>query len=202
MRIWFAVLVALGVLIPDRAAGSDLYIPVGKETVAPLGWVGFCIKSEGGECDTKPMAAVDVALTPKDWNTLVFVNRLVNSRITYLTDQEHWGAHVLDRWSYPDDGYGDCEDYVLLKRRMLISLGWPRQALLVTLVRDPNGIGHAVLTVKTNKGEFILDIQEEQILLWSQSKHLFVSRQSQTDPNKWVYLRGPSQVSAVQQKKR
>ena len=39
--------------------------------------------------------------------------------------------------------------------------GWPRAALLVTVVREKNGNGHAVLTVKTDKGEFILDNQEE-----------------------------------------
>jgi len=27
---------------------------------------------------------------------------------------------------------GDCEDYVLLKRKMLIDAGWPREALLIT----------------------------------------------------------------------
>jgi predicted transglutaminase-like cysteine proteinase len=41
-------------------------------------------------------------------------------------------------WSYPDDGYDDCEDYVLLKRRMLIQSGGPREALLVTVVRHNN----------------------------------------------------------------
>jgi predicted transglutaminase-like cysteine proteinase len=39
----------------------------------------------------------------------------------------------------------DCEDYVLLKRRMLMQAGWPREALLVTVVRDKKGDGHAVL---------------------------------------------------------
>ena len=39
--------------------------------------------------------------------------------------------------------------------------GWPRQALLITVVRDKKGDGHAVLTVKTDKGEFILDNQNE-----------------------------------------
>ena len=77
-----------------------------------------------------------------------------------MTDMEHWG--VSERWNYPDDGYGDCEDYVLLKRRMLMQAGWPRQALLVTVVRDKQGDGHAVLTVKTDKGEFILDNQTEE----------------------------------------
>ncbi len=70
---------------------------------------------------------------------------------------EHWG--VVERWSYPDDGKGDCEDYVLLKRRMLMQAGWPREALLITVVRDKKGEGHAVLTVKTDKGDFILDNQ-------------------------------------------
>ena len=106
-----------------------------------------------------------------------------------MTDLEHWG--VVERWSYPDDGYGDCEDYVLLKRRMLIQAGWPRQALLITVVRDKRGDGHAVLTVKTDKGEFILDNQHEEILLWSETSYRFVKRQSQTDPNVWVSLGDP-----------
>ena len=69
---------------------------------------------------------------------------------------------MVERWNYPDDGYGDCEDYVLLKRRMLMQAGWPREALLITVVRDKKGDGHAVLTVKTNRGEFVLDNQSSQ----------------------------------------
>jgi predicted transglutaminase-like cysteine proteinase len=71
---------------------------------------------------------------------------------------------------------------------MLIQAGWPRQALLITVVRDNRGDGHAVLTVKTDKGEFILDNQNEEILLWSETSYRFVKRQSQTDPNVWVAL--------------
>ena len=99
-------------------------------------------------------------LTPKAWTDLIQVNNWVNEKIKPVTDLEHWG--VVERWNYPDDGYGDCEDYVLLKRRMLIKAGWPREALLITVVRDKKGEGHAVLTVKTNKGEFILDNQESR----------------------------------------
>ena len=72
---------------------------------------------------------------------------------------------------------------MLLKRRMLMEAGWPREALLITVVRDKKGEGHAVLTVKTDKGEFILDNQEEDILLWSETGYRFVKRQSQSDPN-------------------
>jgi len=93
-----------------------------------------------------------------------------------MTDLEHWG--VVERWNYPDDGYGDCEDYVLAKRRLLIQAGWPREALFVTVGRDKRGDGHAVLTVKTDKGEFVLDNQNDQILLWSDTGYRFVKRQS------------------------
>ena len=102
------------------------------------------------------------------------------------SDLEHWG--VVEPWSYPDDGYGDCEDYVLLKRRIFIQSGWPREALLVTVVRDKNEEGHAVLTVITDKGDYVLDNQNEDILIWSETGYRFVKRQSQSDPKVWVSL--------------
>jgi Bacterial transglutaminase-like cysteine proteinase BTLCP len=110
----------------------------------------------------------------------------VNETVKPLTDVEHWG--VVERWSYPDDGYGDCEDYVLLKRRMLIQFGWPREALLVTVVRDQKQEGHAVLTVTTDKSDYVLDNQTQDILLWSETGYCFVKRQSQSNPNVWVSL--------------
>jgi len=125
----------------------------------------------------------------------VAVMRDHNDNIKPVTDLDHWG--VVERWNYPDDGYGDCEDYVLLKRRMLMQAGWPREALLITVVRDKKGDGHAVLTVKTDRGEFILDNQEAQILSWNKTGYQFVKRQSQSDPNTWVALGVPSTAPPV-----
>jgi predicted transglutaminase-like cysteine proteinase len=45
-----------------------------------------------------------------------------------------------------------------------------------------------VLTVKTDKGEFVLDNQIEDVLLWSETGYRFVKRQSQSDPNVWLAL--------------
>ena len=162
-----------------------VYVAVGQATRAPIGWVEFCAEYKP-ECETKPSQARDVVLSSKAWADMLKVNRWVNDNIKPVTDLEHWG--VVERWNYPDDGYGDCEDYVLLKRRMLIEAGWPREALLITVVRDKKGDGHAVLTVKTNRGEFILDNQEPQVLAWNKTGYKFVKRQSQTDPNVWVAL--------------
>ena len=55
------------------------------------------------------------------------------------------------------NGAGDCEDYVLEKRRELMHKGLSASDLLITVVRKPDGEGHAMLTVRTDKGDFVLD---------------------------------------------
>ena len=181
---------ALAATIATQSAYADdlLFVSTGAATRAPVGWVEFCAERPT-ECKQTTSAPRDVVLTSKSWTDLVRINAWVNEHVKPMTDMDHWG--VVEKWSYPDDGYGDCEDYALLKRRMLVEAGWPREALLMTVVRERNGNGHAVLTVKTDKGEFVLDNQEERILLWSETSYRFVKRQSQTDPNRWVSLGDP-----------
>src|SRR3954468_9036501 len=165
-------------VMPAAEAASErpLFVLLGSSARAQIGWSEFGAE-HARECEAKPLEARDIVLSQKSWKDLVRINNKVNTQIKPMTDLDHWG--VVERWSYPDDGYGDCEDYVLLKRRMLMLAGWPRQALLITVVRDTKGEGHAVLTVKADKGEFILDNQEDQILLWSETSYRFVKRQSQ-----------------------
>ena len=170
---------------PAIAEQPILFVAVGDQTRPPIGWVEFCNELPQ-ECAATPSMARDVVLSGKTWKDLLRINKSVNESIRPITDLEHWG--VVEKWSYPDDGYGDCEDYVLLKRRMLIQAGWPREALLITVVRDKKNEGHAVLTVKTDKGEFILDNQNPEILPWWDTGYRFVKRQSQSNPNVWVSL--------------
>jgi len=183
-----AVAAALMVSPANAASERALFVSVGSQARAPIGWIEFC-SEYAPECETNVLEARDVVLSTKAWKDLLRINKWVNDSIKPVTDLEHWG--VVERWSYPDDGYGDCEDYVLLKRRMLMQAGWPRQALLITVVRDKRGDGHAVLTAKTDRGEFILDNQNEEVLLWSDTGYRFVKRQSQSDPNVWVALGDP-----------
>jgi predicted transglutaminase-like cysteine proteinase len=167
------------------AAERMAYVAVGEVTRPPIGWVQFC-EERPWECKVEAREPRDVQLTKAAFKELDRVNRYVNDHIKPMTDLEHYG--VIEKWTYPEDGYGDCEDYVLLKRRMLMQLGWPREALLITVVRDKKGEGHAVLTVRSDKGEFILDNQEAEILPWSDTGYRYVKRQSQSDPNVWVSL--------------
>jgi predicted transglutaminase-like cysteine proteinase len=186
----YAALIAAAAVyaLPAHSADRLAYVPIVSETRAPIGWIDFCTQNPR-DCAGGPSAPRDVVLTSKAWRDLVQVNTWVNNAIKPMTDLDHWG--VVEKWSYPDDGYGDCEDYVLLKRRMLLQAGWPREALLITVVRDRKDEGHAVLTVKTDKGDYVLDNQAESIVLWSDTGYRFVKRQSQADQNVWVSLGDP-----------
>jgi predicted transglutaminase-like cysteine proteinase len=137
----------------------------------------------------------DVVLSDRAWDDLKRVNDWVNHTIKPETDMDHYG--MIEWWRYPDDGIGACHSYALLKRRMLIKAGWPRTALLMTIVHEANGEGHAVLTVKTDRGEYILDNLEDRILLWSETPYRFYKRQSQSDPNVWVWLNDVRYTAAI-----
>ena len=81
---------------------------------------------------------------------------------------------------------------MLLKRKLLAEEGFPIQALLVTVVKDQQNEGHAVLTLKTNRGEYVLDNMKDGVKAWNQTGYRFVKRQSQTDANTWVQIGEPT----------
>jgi len=188
------VLAVLAAPTPSSAEERALFVSLGEATRAPIGWIEFC-EENPRECSNRANAPRDIVLTAQAWKDLVRFNLWANTHVKPMTDLEHYG--VVEKWAYPDDGYGDCEDYALLKRRMLMQAGWPREALLMTVVRDRNGDGHAILTVKTDKGEFVLDNQTDEILLWSDTGYRFVKRQSQADPNVWISLGDPRPAPAT-----
>jgi predicted transglutaminase-like cysteine proteinase len=178
--------------LANRAAGRTDAVPAATQPLTesgrarpPLGWNQFC-NFYASECATPDLPGVTPALTARGWHQLVAINAAVNRRIKPLSDMDHHG--VVEHWDYPMDGSGDCEDYALLKRRLLIEAGWPRQALRMTVVRDLQGDGHAVLTVATDHGDLVLDNQVPQVLSWQATGYRFVKRQSATNPNSWVAL--------------
>jgi predicted transglutaminase-like cysteine proteinase len=164
------------------------YAAVGAETSVPYGWVDFCGRRPE-ECAVPRLPAVDVKLTDDAWAALDRINRDVNASIEPVSNFDHWGT-MLDHWDYPVDGKGDCKIYALEKRRLLLDKGFPRQALLMTIVRDLDGEGHAILTVKTNRGEFVLDNLSSEVRPWNAAGYRFVKRQSQENPNVWVLIGG------------
>jgi len=192
--IWATALFTCLCAAAGQTNGYPRFIRVGNDVNTPIGWVQFCA-TYISECATEPAQPRDVVLDDKAWNSLVQVNNWANANIKPITDMDHYG--MIQWWRYPDDGAGACHSYALLKRRMLLQAGWPRSALLMTIVHEANGDGHAVLTVRTDKGEFILDNLNEKILLWSQTPYHYYKRQSQADPNVWVMLDDPRNATGA-----
>ncbi|WP_159591839.1 transglutaminase-like cysteine peptidase [Chelativorans xinjiangense] len=175
--------VLLASLTGGAEAASDI-MPIGGRATQPVGHYEFC-QRQPAECGRTAFNAAPAELTRKLWATLIEVNNAVNGSVVPRTDVELWGIEEL--WSYPDL-YGDCEDYVLEKRRLLMEAGMPAANLLITVVRQPNGDGHAVLTVTTNMGDFILDNLQPRVLAWSETDYQFLKRQSPRHAGQWVSI--------------
>ncbi len=165
---------------PESGTAADSGAPA-KPVAA---WNDFCARNPA-ECTVNVSEPALITLTPAVWHTLSTVNRRVNARIKPITDMAHWG--VVDRWDFPDDGFGDCEDIQLLKRRMLVERRLPRRALRMTVVIDEIGEGHAVLMVRTDRGDLILDNKTNAVLPWQRTGYSFVKREGQ-DGRAWVSL--------------
>jgi predicted transglutaminase-like cysteine proteinase len=169
--------------LPDSSLNQRLETTGGARPVQA--WTQFCARYPS-ECDVNPAEPATVAMTGRLWKTLNTVNKLVNTKIKPRTDLEHWG--VVDRWDLAEDGYGDCEDYQLLKRKILVEqYGLPRRALRMTVVVDEQGEGHAVMMVKTDSGDLVLDNKRSAILSWQDTGYVFVKREGQ-DSRDWVSL--------------
>jgi len=162
------------------------------ELPAPFGWHDFCRKYPQ-ECEVQKMGPAKIELTAQSWQILRDINDWANHGIEPVSDIDHW--HMAESWDIPTDGKGDCEDYALIKRKVLIGLGLSPSALLMTIVYNRRHEGHAILTAVTDHGDLILDNQTDAILGWEQTGYQFVERQTAKNPNIWVRLSDmPSEI--------
>ncbi|MCC5978299.1 MAG: transglutaminase-like cysteine peptidase [Salinarimonas sp.] len=156
-----------------QAAG----VTIEQGSARPIaGWVDFCQRYPQ-ECTVDTAEPAIITLDRDNWALINEVNRTVNAEIQPMTDMENYG--VPDYWTFPYAGYGDCEDYQLLKRKRLADAGVPRRAMRMTVVIDEQGEGHAVLMIRTDRGDFILDNVTDDIVSWHETPYVYVSRESQ-----------------------
>jgi len=159
----------------------------------PAAWPDYC-RRHPDDCRTDLHEPLAVPLTAKLFSKLRTVNLAVNRSVRPMTDALHWG--VEDRWDVAEDGYGDCEDYQLLKRKRLAELGVPRRAMRMTVVRDEDNNGHAVLMIRTTMGDLVLDNRDDAILFWKETGYRFVERESQFAAG-WVDIEDLPETTAM-----
>jgi predicted transglutaminase-like cysteine proteinase len=158
------------------------FAPVSGQTSVPIGHHEFC-KLHPGECGAFDRVVDAAALDEGRWQQLVDINNAFNRDIVPVTDMDFY--QVDEFWTYPA-GYGDCEDFALAKRRQLIEAGWEPSTLLMAVVRESNGDGHAVLMVRTDRGDLVLDNKDGMIRVWTETPYQYVKRQSQEHAAVWV----------------
>lgn len=182
----FVALCGAAAIWNAEARAEHLLMKVNGWTNPPVGYLDFCRRFP----DQCVAAGSDLPedLTQDRWGELETVNSYVNRSIIPVTDKDYY--HQEEFWTIPDS-HGDCEDYVLLKRKLLETKGWPTGSLLVAVVFDEVGDGHAVLLVRTSRGDFVLDNKTDEIRAWYGTAYKFVKRQSVGDPNRWVSVGDP-----------
>lgn len=164
-------------------AGSSVTV-TGGPTSQPIGHYEFC-KRMPQECairsdENRPERMTDALRTE-----LATVTAEVNKALKPMNDIDIFGQ--AEFWTYPDK-VGDCEDYVLLKRRTLVEQGVALSNLLITVVRKQDGEGHAVLTVRTDQGDFVLDNLNDAVRPWQETGYRYLKRQATDDTGEWVSI--------------
>ncbi|WFE92229.1 transglutaminase-like cysteine peptidase [Roseibium porphyridii] len=184
-NILFTSTLLMSAFAAGTAANADpgRFMDMKKSVKAPIGHKQFC-QDNGWACPRESYDPVVVQLNEELWQQLIAVNAEVNRRVKPMTDNDLFGKE--EHWSYPVNGYGDCEEYVLEKQRVLMEAGWPKSALLITVAKDVQNSGHAVLTVRTDHGDMILDNQIEAVLPWYSTPYRYIKRQSASSPVAWT----------------
>jgi predicted transglutaminase-like cysteine proteinase len=172
------------VILTSAYPGSDYANTLGAAAKPPSGYVAFCARNPD-QCKTGK-GPFQVALSDEVWRDLEEINLIVNHAVVAEDDQPHYGT--AEFWTIPEDGYGDCEDYVLTKRKALIKLGVPEGALRITVVFAPHFVRHAVLTVATDQGNFVLDNLNDEVVSWDKTKYTYLERQDPSSKSGWVSL--------------
>ena len=141
-----------------------------------------------GLCQTTPWAcsvsSSTKAISATDLPTLNKVNRSINRKVRSVSDIAQF--NVEEKWSLPTARGGDCEDFALLKKHELIRLGYPAQSLLIATVLDKKRRGHAVLIVRIQTGDLVLDNLTNSIKVWKETGYVFLRMQDPNAPSRWV----------------
>ncbi|WP_193335488.1 transglutaminase-like cysteine peptidase [Devosia beringensis] len=143
---------------------------------APLGYQLFCLTNprhcRGG-------GASEVNYTDRLGEMLQRVNSTINGVIRPRNEAK-------DVWSI-GVSQGDCEEYALAKRAELVRLGLPASAVRIAMAKTRSGQGHAVVVVRTNAGDLVLDNLRAQVSNWDETDLRWVAMAS-SNGRAWQHI--------------
>ena len=178
-RIW-SIGGLLGLVACANAPSG--HMPLGGTVSQPLGAELFCLEN-ASECSKQWSATQQVKMTPELWSELLSVQYNINRK--FKPSRE-----LRFAWDYSADGTGNCVQFALEKRRALIMRGWPPGALQLATAVTPAKIGHLVLVIDTDDGDWVLDNLRPEVVRWQQLPYRWIARQQGASMEDWVAV-GP-----------
>jgi predicted transglutaminase-like cysteine proteinase len=174
-------------MLPFAAIAASPWMAAGGPVVAPSGFQSYCSAGHRNGCaSAQPTEArVNEPLLRK----LAAFNGAMNRDIEYRSDADNY--RVRDRWTAARTT-GDCEDIALAKREALVAAGWPAGSLWLAM-GDMPGMGlHAVLIIRTDAGDFVLDSLDDRVGLWHESQMRWLVREMPGDRERWRVISSAS----------
>lgn len=168
--------------MPRNLKGVLEHIRFETPTLPPMAYFQFCLRY-GGECKQQRMIfrGGPLRMTDERWADLREINDTVNESIA---PQRNLLGLAGEEWLI-NPGRGDCNDYAVSKRHLLLKRGWPARALLLSEVKMPSGEHHLVLVVRSDKGDLVLDNMTRVVKTWNKVPYKWVRMQSAANPNIW-----------------
>jgi predicted transglutaminase-like cysteine proteinase len=180
-RIW-PIVGVLGLVSCSNATSG--HMPLGGTVTQPLGAELFCLEN-ATDCSKQRSATQQVKMTRELWSELLSVQYDINRKFRPTRE-------VRFAWDYSSDGTGNCVQFALEKRRALIMLGWPPGALQLATAVTPAKIGHLVLVIDTDEGDWVLDNLRPDVVRWQQLPYRWIARQQGASMEDWVAVAGRS----------
>lgn len=202
VRIRYAATYSLAPLLPEQQPASTTTPPStsGASARVSIGAAMAQLNAYRGDGQITARGPTQIAsgpieLTPELWKEVKSVNDRINRAILKRSDMELYG--VEEDWTLPLEtgvNAGDCEDFVLEKRRALLNAGVPRAALSIAVVTTFRGARHAVLLLSTDRGDYVLDSLTPWILPWAKAGYHWEERQVAGSTENWASLNAPQVV--------
>lgn len=177
-----AVISALSVAGMAQAmdATGAAFLPAQGASAAPAGAASICRSYDWACAGATNTAAVGADAL----KVAAAVNRAANRTIRPVSDMDQYATS--ERWALPTARGGDCEDYALFKKKALIEAGVSPDHLLIAAVLDHKRNVHAVLVLRTDMGDFILDNLTDRVLPWDRTGYAFLRMQDPRQPSRWI----------------
>ncbi len=178
------LLAAIPFMTPTEASANNAFgnqfIQIQGTIAPPSGAKDICARYDWACTSSKASRK----LSNEDLKTVRTINKKINKQVRSISDQAQYKKPEV--WALPTNRGGDCEDFALLKKRELVARGINPSRLLLATVHDRRQGSHAVLILRSDQGDLVLDNLTDRIRTWQETRYTFLRMQNPTTPRKWV----------------